>query len=143
MIRYHFTPCGSFGYDGPTYTFDQCETYYQEHISPIAIDGVLFQFDEEDFRGGQGFQIPREDAYNVTIAGVAGGRGLCNIYFGHGRMIRFQIQLTPEYREITSYGDSPLDDMEAKDIVEAAQDGTLHHLRSEPLAMTLSASTIT
>ena len=31
--------------------------------------------------------------------------------------------------EITSYGDSPLDDMEAKDIVEAAQDGTLQHSR--------------
>ena len=32
--------------------------------------------------------------------------------------------------EITSYGDAPLDDMEAKDIVEAAQDGTLQHSRS-------------
>ena len=32
--------------------------------------------------------------------------------------------------EITSYGDGPLDDMEAKDIVEAAQDGTLQHSRS-------------
>ena len=32
--------------------------------------------------------------------------------------------------EITSYGDAPLDDMEAKDIVEAAQDGTLQHPRS-------------
>ena len=31
--------------------------------------------------------------------------------------------------EITSYGDAPLDDMEAKDIVEAAQDGTLQHSR--------------
>ena len=33
--------------------------------------------------------------------------------------------------EITSYGDAPLDDMEAKDIVEAAQDGTLQHSRLE------------
>ena len=32
--------------------------------------------------------------------------------------------------EITSHGDAPLDDMEAKDIVEAAQDGTLQHSRS-------------
>ena len=31
--------------------------------------------------------------------------------------------------EITSYGDAPLDGMEAKDIVEAAQDGTLQHSR--------------
>ena len=32
--------------------------------------------------------------------------------------------------EITSYGESPLDDMEAKDIVEAAENGTLKHSRS-------------
>ena len=37
--------------------------------------------------------------------------------------------------EITSYGDAPLDDMEAKDIVEAAQDGTLQHSRSVPMAI--------
>lgn len=35
--------------------------------------------------------------------------------------------------EITSYGESPLDDMEAKDIVEAAQNGVLQHSRSELL----------
>ena len=35
--------------------------------------------------------------------------------------------------EITSYGGAPLDDMEAKDIVEAAQDGTLQHSRLELL----------
>ena len=29
--------------------------------------------------------------------------------------------------EITSYGESPLDDMEAKDVIEAAQDRTLSH----------------
>ena len=81
-IRYHFTPCGSTGYDGPT--FDQCEEYYLEQMSPITTDGVLFQFDKEDFQGGQGFRILREDVYNVTIAGAAGGRGLCNIHFGHG-----------------------------------------------------------
>lgn len=46
-------------------------------MSPLAtdgVDGVLFQFD--DFRGGQGFQIPREGVYNVTVAEAAGGRGL-------------------------------------------------------------------
>ena len=93
-IRYHFTPCGSAGHDGPT--FSQCEEYYHEHISPIATDGVLFQFDKEDFRGAQGFRIPREDVYNVTIAGAAGGRGLCNIHFGQGIAMDFQIQLSPE-----------------------------------------------
>ena len=109
-IRYHFTPCGSTGYDGPS--FDQCEEYNDEHMSPIATDGVLFQFDENGFRGGQGFRIPREDVYNVTIAGAAGGRGLCNIHFGRGRVMNFQIQLTPEYELLVvvgQKGQSPCD----------------------------------
>ena len=73
-------------------------------MSPIATDGVLFQFDKEDFQGAQGFQIPREDVYNVTIAGAAGGRGLCNIHFGHGRIMDFQVQLTPEYELLVMVG---------------------------------------
>ena len=101
-IRYQFTPCGSTGYDGPT--FDQCEEYYDEHISPIATEGVLFQFDEDDFQGGQGFRIPREDVYNVTLAGAAGGRGLCNIHFGRGRVMNFQVKLTPDYELLVMVG---------------------------------------
>ena len=73
-------------------------------MSPIATGGVLFQFDEEHFQGGQGFQIPREDVYNVTIAGAAGGRGLCNIHFGHGTVMDFQIQLTPDYELLVMVG---------------------------------------
>ena len=101
-LRYHFTPCGSTGFDGPT--FDQCELYYQQSISPIATDGVLFQFDEEGFRGGQGFRIPREGVYNVTIAGGAGGRGLCNIHFGRGYKFQFQVRLTPDYELLVMAG---------------------------------------
>ena len=101
-IRYHFTPCGSTVHDGPT--FDQCETYYREILSPIATDRALFQFDEEDFRGGQGFRIPREDVYNVTIAGAAGGRGLCNIHSGLGRTLQFQVRLTPDYELLVMVG---------------------------------------
>ena len=33
--------------------------------------------------------------------------------------------------EITSYGDAPLDDKDANDIIEAAQDGILQHSRLE------------
>ena len=74
---------------------------------------MLFQFDKEDFQGGQGFRIPREDVYNVTIAGAAGGRGLCNIHFGHGKRMNFQIQLTPHYELLVMVGQkgqSPCDD---------------------------------
>ena len=82
-------------------------------MSPIATDGVLFQFDEDNFRGGQGFRIPREDVYNVTIAGAAGGRGLCNIHFGRGYKFQFQIGLTPDYELLVMVGQkgrSPCDD---------------------------------
>ena len=85
-------------------------------MSPITTDGVLFQFDKEDFQGGQGFRILREDVYNVTIAGAAGGRGLCNIHFGHGRIMDFQIRLSPDYELLVMVGqrgqspcDSPSD----------------------------------
>ena len=57
---------------GPT--FDKYELYYRQIVSPIAtdgVDGVLFQFD--DFRGRQGFRIPREGVYNVTVAAEGGG----------------------------------------------------------------------
>lgn len=110
-IQYHFTPCGSTGFRGPT--FVQCEAYYQENLSPIATDGLLFQFDENTFRGGQGFRIPREDVYNVTIAGAAGGRGLCNIHVGRGRRLQFQMRLTPVYELLVMVGQKgkgPCDD---------------------------------
>ena len=42
--------------------------------------------------------------YNVTIAGAAGGRGLCSIHFGRGRIIQFQIQLSPNYELLVMVG---------------------------------------
>ena len=65
---------------------------------------MLFQLDEENFEGGQGFRLPRDDLYNVTIAGAAGGRGLCNIYFGLGRRTEFQVRLTTEYELLVMVG---------------------------------------
>ena len=94
--------CGSTGFSGPT--FEQCEAYYRENLSPIATDGLLFRFDENTFRGGQGFRIPREDLYNVTIAGAAGGRGLCNINLGRGRRLQFQVRLAPIYELLVVVG---------------------------------------
>ena len=76
--------------------------HYQQILSPIATDGVLLQLD--DFRGGQGFRIPREDEYNVTIAGAAGGRGLCNFFIGRGGTLQFQIRLTPDYELLVMAG---------------------------------------
>ena len=101
-IRYRFTTCGASNHDGPT--FEECVTHYKSLQSPISNDGVLFQFDEEGFQGGQGFRVPRGGVYNVTIAGAAGGRGLCNIHYGFGRRLEFQITLSPEYELLVMVG---------------------------------------
>ena len=111
IIRYHFTPCGSTGFNGPT--IDQCELHYRQTGSPIATDEVLFEFGEESFKGGQGFRIPQEDVYNVTIAGAVGGRGLCNFHFGRGYKFQFQMRLTTDFELLVmagQKGESPCDD---------------------------------
>lgn len=75
---------------------------------------MLFQFDADNFRGGQGFRIPRDDVYNVTIAGAAGGRGLCNIQFGRGVRYKFQVRLTVDDELLVMVGQkgkSPCDNI--------------------------------
>ena len=81
VIRYHFTPCGAIGTLGPVY--GECLQYYASFDSPIIRDGVLTDTYSE-FAGSQSFRPPRDTTWNVTIAGAAGGRGLCNIEYGHG-----------------------------------------------------------
>ena len=40
----------------------------------------------------------------MTIAGAAGGRGLCNIHFGRGERFQFQIRLSPDYELLVLVG---------------------------------------
>ena len=40
----------------------------------------------------------------MTIAGAAGGRGLCNIHFGHGYKFQFQVRLTSDYELLVMAG---------------------------------------
>ncbi|CAI8001574.1 Proto-oncogene tyrosine-protein kinase receptor Ret [Geodia barretti] len=84
-IRYHFTPCGAVGRLGPTY--DECLRYYASVNSPIARDGVLSDTYSSRYPGSQSFRPPRVTEWNLTIAGAAGGRGLCNILQGTGLVL--------------------------------------------------------
>ena len=82
-IRYHFTPCGATGRFGPTH--EQCVQYYTSIGSPIIRDGVLTDtYHSGGFLGSQSFCPPRDTSWNITIAGAAGGRGLCNLVHGRG-----------------------------------------------------------
>ena len=83
-IRYHFTPCGHIGRDGPSY--DECKQYYTSINSPIVRDDALTDT-LSDFVGSQSFRPPRKSLYNLTIAGAAGGKGLCNIEYGYGLIV--------------------------------------------------------
>ena len=59
---------------------------------------IDFSDDGNMLVGAQGFRIPRPGIYNITIAGAAGGRGVCNIHFGHGVVHEFQVNLSPKLR---------------------------------------------
>ena len=90
-IRYHFTPCGKTGRSGPSY--EECMQYYTSIDSPIIRDGVLTDAHSSVFVGSQSFRPPKETLYNLTIAGAAGGRGICNIEYGRGLVIHTNVTL--------------------------------------------------
>ena len=58
--------------------------YYTSVDSPITRDGVLTTTYASRFVGSQSFRPPRATEWNLTVAGAAGGRGLCNIERGLG-----------------------------------------------------------
>ncbi len=74
----------------------ECGRFYERINSPIVTDQTLFQFDGS-YDGGQGFRLPRNDLYNITIAGARGGEGLCNFEYGLGGVVRMQVELTTDY----------------------------------------------
>ncbi len=68
--------------------------------SPIVADrDTFFQFEQfnGNYDGAQGFRLPRNDLYNITIAGARGGEGLCNFEYGLGGVARMQVELTTDY----------------------------------------------
>ena len=67
----------------------------------LAEENRFFMFDDihsgvEEYRGAQGFNISQAGRYNITLAGAAGGRGICNTDYGRGLIWKGQVDLTTE-----------------------------------------------
>lgn len=73
-------------YTGTTITAEKGKFFFYDNMNS--------EFDE--YRGAQGFRITRTGRYNVTLAGAAGGRGLCNTHNGRGLLWKGQVNLTTE-----------------------------------------------
>ena len=98
-IRYHFTTCGKQGSSGPD--FSRCFEEYSSMQSPITNDGLLVNLAEiisgsEYYRGAQRIRVPRTGLYNITVAGAAGGRGICSTSSGRGLLWRGAVFLSAE-----------------------------------------------
>ena len=102
-IRYRFTSCGVTGRFGPR--FSTCQQYYTDINSPIARQNLLFEFENREYEGAQGFRVPKNGLYNITVAAAGGGRGICNFeYGGYGYQRTVQVELTTEYELLILVG---------------------------------------
>ena len=89
-ITYQFTTCNATGRAGPS--FQECLDHYRSTNS--VLESLLNNSTEEQgYIGGQGFVFPRSGYYNITIAGAAGGRGLCSIQGGYGTVLRGRVYI--------------------------------------------------
>lgn len=108
-IHHHFTSCGAVGRKGPSVA--QCETWYSEHN--ISLENRLFSFTDDNgleiFKGAQGFRVPRTGLYNVTVAGAAGGRGICHFQRGMGLLWKGIIKLLDTQDVLVQIGQKGLE----------------------------------
>ncbi len=102
-ITYYFTNCGSTSHSGPNVN-SECAPLYDKFKSPIAANERLFSFNNNKYNGAQGFRLPKNGLYNITIAGARGGEGLCNYHYGLGHVQRLQVQLTTDYEYLIMVG---------------------------------------
>ncbi len=105
-ITYRFTNCGSRSHDGPR-VGQTCRRFYENVDSPIVATGErFFQFEDFDgeYDGAQGFRLPRNDIYNITLVGARGGEGLCNFQYGKGIGVKLQVKLTTDYEYLIMVG---------------------------------------
>ena len=101
-IVYSFTTCNSKGREGPSP--NRCQRLYNESRSPLTTQDLLFRFQNNDYEGAQGFKIPRETLYNVTVAGASGGIGICSFEYGFGLKRKVQIHLSLDYEILVLVG---------------------------------------
>ena len=103
-IRYRFTSCDTTGRLGPS--FSVCEAFYAGINSPITQQDLLFEFEDREYAGAQGFRVPKNGVYNITVAGARGGRGVCNLVqgAGFGYLRTVQVELSTEYELLILVG---------------------------------------
>ena len=96
---------------GPT--FSTCQSYYTGINSPITNQNLLFEFEEREYLGSQGFRVPVSRLYNITVGAARGGRGICNSEEGGNGFVRtVQVNLTTEQElrvVVGQRGTSPCD----------------------------------
>lgn len=63
--------------------------YYLENDLPTWDAYTIY-----DITGAQGLTILKSGVYNVTVAGAAGGRGVCNVHSGRGAVVRTTMELS-------------------------------------------------
>lgn len=76
----------------------------------------MFGFGPNTFAGAQGFRLPQAGLYNITVAGAAGGRGVCNTEFGRGAVQRLQVEMTLDYELLILVGQQGLSPCEVDSI---------------------------
>lgn len=118
-IRYYFTTCGASGRNGPVPIRQTCAEHYEEIHSPIGTS--VFGFGPNTFFGAQGFRLPQAGLYNITVAGAAGGRGVCNTEFGRGAVQRLQVELTLDYELLILVGQRGLSPCEVDSLLPELQ----------------------
>ena len=102
-IRYRFTSCGTTGRSGPS--ISTCQEFYRDINSSLAKGSLLFEFENREYEGAQGFRVPMNGLYNITVAGAGGGRGICNPeYGGFGYQRTVQVELSTEYELLILVG---------------------------------------
>ena len=114
-IRYRFTTCGATGRSGPS--FSSCHEFYTDTNSPISQQDLLF---DRGYEGAQGFHVPRNGLYNITVAGARGGRGICNLeQGGYGYQRTVQVEVSTEYELLILVGQRGI---EPCDVIPESED---------------------
>lgn len=93
-IRYRFSPCNTTGRTGPSY--ESCSDYYSRKSSRLDKNPFTYpQPAKSLFENAQVFNVSRVGLYNITVAGAAGGVGVCNFERGFGLARQVQVELYP------------------------------------------------